>query len=201
MARCYLHKASGTLAGGEMRPAIPVTSVDILRRFVEHSNAIEDLTLPPYGPGTPEYDWHLATAEWVARTGSTDYVSIRSRLSGGAPVGIRTGDIEDVMVNAHVAPRPGIPLRTALDVLDETLRRQSPTADGAEYAMRIHDLFVLAHPFMDGNGRTARLLVNAVRLRSGLPWLIFDVGQRRAYHRRLDELTASNWQRVDAEED
>ena len=39
--------------------------------------------------------------------------------------------------------------------------------------------FLCIHPFQDGNGRTARLIENAVRLLVGLPWRIF--GYKESY--------------------
>jgi len=36
-----------------------------------------------------------------------------------------------------------------------------------EYAAIIHNKFVTIHPFLDGNGRTARLLMNLILLKSG----------------------------------
>lgn len=50
---------------------------------------------------------------------------------------------------------------------------ETPTVHPAEFAARLHHEFVLIHPFDDGNGRVARLLVNYVLLRSGyLPAIV-----------------------------
>lgn len=46
-----------------------------------------------------------------------------------------------------------------------TLRRLHPVA----YAAMLHLNLVTIHPFMDGNGRTARLLMNLALLQSGFP--------------------------------
>jgi Fic family protein len=44
---------------------------------------------------------------------------------------------------------------------------ESPTLHPAAFAAKLHHDFVLIHPFDDGNGRVARLLVNYVLMRSG----------------------------------
>ncbi len=41
-----------------------------------------------------------------------------------------------------------------------------------ELGARFHHRFVQIHPFHDGNGRTARLLMNAILMRAGYPFLI-----------------------------
>lgn len=48
-------------------------------------------------------------------------------------------------------------------------------------AARAHLEFVAIHPFSDGNGRTARLLMNLLLLRAGYPIAIIANTQREAY--------------------
>ena len=49
-----------------------------------------------------------------------------------------------------------------------------------------HWLFGYLHPYADGNGRSARLLMNLLRLEAGLPWLIVAVESRSDYLEALD---------------
>ena len=53
-------------------------------------------------------------------------------------------------------------------------------------AARLHVDFVGIHPFVDGNGRTARLLMNCELLRCGYLPVILCVEQRLAYYDTLD---------------
>jgi Fic family protein len=53
-------------------------------------------------------------------------------------------------------------------------------------AARLHTLFVGIHPFTDGNGRTARLLLNLELLKNGFPTVIIPVEKRLAYYQMLD---------------
>jgi Fic family protein len=50
---------------------------------------------------------------------------------------------------------------------------ESPTLHPVAFAAKLHHDFVIIHPFDDGNGRVARLLVNYVLMRSGyLPLIV-----------------------------
>lgn len=53
-------------------------------------------------------------------------------------------------------------------------------------AARLHVEFVKIHPFVDGNGRTARLLLNLELLKAGYPAIVLPVTRRLAYYETLD---------------
>jgi Fic family protein len=55
-----------------------------------------------------------------------------------------------------------------------------------ERAARVHSDFVKIHPFVDGNGRTSRLLMNLELLKSGFPPVVLPVERRLAYYEALD---------------
>ena len=55
-----------------------------------------------------------------------------------------------------------------------------------ELAARTHADFVKIHPFMDGNGRTARLLMNFDLMRKGFPAIVLPVERRLAFSAALD---------------
>ena len=57
-------------------------------------------------------------------------------------------------------------------------------------AAELHYNFVAVHPFGDGNGRTARLLMNLHLLRRGFPHAIVPVERRAEYLAALDEANA-----------
>jgi len=58
-----------------------------------------------------------------------------------------------------------------------------------EFATSIHTKLVAIHPFIDGNGRTARLLLNAILLKNELPPLIVNFADKQRY---LTALSSSN---------
>lgn len=49
-----------------------------------------------------------------------------------------------------------------------------------------HFMFVYIHPFMDGNGRTARFLMNLMLAAGGYPWLVIPVERRNDYMEALE---------------
>jgi Fic family protein len=57
-------------------------------------------------------------------------------------------------------------------------------------AAELHYNLVAVHPFVDGNGRTARLLMNHHLLRLGYPHTIIEVGKRAEYLSAFEEADA-----------
>jgi Fic family protein len=58
------------------------------------------------------------------------------------------------------------------------------------HAAELHYNLVTVHPFNDGNGRTARLMMNYHLLRRDFPQTIIDVNRRGEYLTALDEANA-----------
>ncbi|MBN1659434.1 MAG: Fic family protein, partial [Anaerolineae bacterium] len=54
-----------------------------------------------------------------------------------------------------------------------------------ERAALAHHRLAAVHPFIDGNGRTARLVMNLLLLRDGCPPTIILCANRRQYYRAL----------------
>lgn len=61
-----------------------------------------------------------------------------------------------------------------------------------EYAAMIHVNFVRIHPFIDGNGRTARLLMNLALLQAGYNITIIPPVVRREYITKLNNFDKNN---------
>jgi Fic family protein len=54
------------------------------------------------------------------------------------------------------------------------------------YAALAHHRLAAIHPFEDGNGRTARLLMNLLLMQKGYPLVVILKNDRRKYYRALD---------------
>ena len=50
-----------------------------------------------------------------------------------------------------------------------------------------HFIFVYIHPYMDGNGRMARFLMNAMLAGGGYPWTVIPVERRDEYMQALEQ--------------
>ena len=56
----------------------------------------------------------------------------------------------------------------------------------------LHGEFVKIHPFIDGNGRTARLLLNFELIQSGYPPIVIKIENRADYYDALDKAHTTN---------
>src|SRR5690606_39168411 len=56
-----------------------------------------------------------------------------------------------------------------------------------ERAALVHSEFVKIHPFVDGNGRTSRLLMNLELMKAGFPVTVIEVDERLVYYEALDK--------------
>ena len=64
--------------------------------------------------------------------------------------------------------------------------------DVIELASIIHHKLVYIHPFFDGNGRTARLIMNLILMQGGYPLVVVLKNDRKKYYRVLSEADKDN---------
>ena len=80
------------------------------------------------------------------------------------------------------------PLKVA-DLMDEFVAwlGEPPEDHSIEFAAEAHYRLITIHPFVDGNGRTARLLMNLLLMMSGYPPAIIRTRDRLRYISALEE--------------
>ena len=99
-----------------------------------------------------------------------------AQLAGyrNAPVYIRGSQHVPMSVEA---------VRECMPVFFELLRAET---NPAVRVVLGHFIFVFIHPFLDGNGRTARFLMNVMLAAAGHPWTVIKVENRDAYMAALE---------------
>lgn len=85
--------------------------------------------------------------------------------------------------SSHV-PLPPHAIADAMDALFECI---SEEPDARAKAIVAPFLFTYIHPFPDGNGRTARFIMNALLAECGAPWTVIPVARRDEYMNALEE--------------
>ncbi len=167
--------------------------ISLLRRHVRESNLIENIR---YRSGVRLVSSHVNAAIQVvrhtARRELLDTLYIHSLLCRGTSMESFGGKKRDcnVCVGKHDMPRwRQVPWllnewRAAVSDYDKDWRKLS-RKKRARNARILHDLFLCVHPFEDGNGRTSRLILNMIRLRWGLGWLVIENRRKQSYYRQI----------------
>src|ERR671919_525820 len=86
----------------------------------------------------------------------------------------------------HLPPNSSA-LRDAMPVFFEMLTQED------EPSVRVvlgHFIFVYIHPYMDGNGRIGRFLMNVMLAAGGYPWTVVPLERRDGYMAALEEASA-----------
>lgn len=89
--------------------------------------------------------------------------------------------------NAEHVPPPATAARELMPALFDLLADEP---DAGVRAVLGHFCFVFIHPYMDGNGRVGRFLMNTMLASGGYPWTVIRVERREGYMRALDAASA-----------
>lgn len=93
----------------------------------------------------------------------------------------------------HVPPQPYM-VRKEMESLFIWFNENKSTLHPVLLAAEMHERLVTIHPFIDGNGRTARLLMNLILLQNGFPIAILkgDAQSRLIYYKALETAQVEN---------
>ena len=72
------------------------------------------------------------------------------------------------------------------DLITEFFKLLEREEDPAVRVVLGHFIFVFIHPYIDGNGRMGRFLMNAMAAAGGYPWIIIPVEKRNKYMSTLE---------------
>lgn len=98
--------------------------------------------------------------------------------------GYRNGPVY-IRQSKHVPP----PREAVLDATEKLFDLIAAEPHAAARAVLAHHLFAFIHPYVDGNGRMARFLMNVLLVTAGYPWTVVRVKRRAQY---LDALEAAS---------
>jgi len=87
----------------------------------------------------------------------------------------------------HVPPNREA-VRDTMPALFELLRAEKEPSIRAVLG---HFIFVYIHPYIDGNGRVGRLLMNVMMASGGYPWTVIPVQDRAAYMNALEKASVA----------
>ena len=103
-------------------------------------------------------------------------------LQPGDLAGYRNGPVY-IRRSMHVPPNRDA-VRDAMPAYFDLLREET------EASVRVvlgHFIFVYIHPYMDGNGRMGRFLMNSMMASGGYPWTIIPLEKRAEYMASLEQ--------------
>ena len=96
--------------------------------------------------------------------------------------GYRNGQVY-IQQSMHV-PLNRDAVRDAMPAFFDLLTQET---DPAIRVVLGHFIFVYVHPYMDGNGRMARFLMNTMMAAGGYPWTVIPLSERKAYMESLEK--------------
>jgi hypothetical protein len=165
-----------------------------LTEFVFHSNWIEGYPPYEYNELSPLFRNHLAAAKRVVASQEWDPQVLHTILFGGTGLGfLNPADVGifrrvQVYIGDFYPPSPGDHLLRHVTRWKARVEAGPGDGDTEQWCWSVHDEYECCHPFVDGNGRTGRLILNALRLKYGLPWLIVHQGdEQQKYYRHIGD--------------
>lgn len=101
------------------------------------------------------------------------------------------GKYRDVNVfitgSKHVPPMNSLVPPRMRELIDWLYSEGAQNLHPIERAARFHHDFVYIHPFIDGNGRTGRLLMNLLLMQDGYPITVIKTARKHEYYKALEK--------------
>jgi Fic family protein len=113
-------------------------------------------------------------------------------------IGYRTSDVHVLRANFESTPAPYV--KTDMALLLKWYEKNRGKMHPLVLAAIFHHKLEKIHPFMDGNGRTGRMLLNYILLRNGYPPIVVHKKARASYLAALRDADKSGLNDADAKE-
>jgi Fic family protein len=84
-----------------------------------------------------------------------------------------------VYVGGHIPPPPSEVAMQVSELISWLRSQDALQMHPIRYAALAHYKLVYIHPFLDGNGRTSRLLMNLILMQAGYPPVIIPKQERQ----------------------
>jgi len=124
--------------------------------------------------------WNIKNMHQLVLKGIADRIAGKYRQVNVRIVGASHTPPDHLHVGGHMA------------ALEQWYKGEAQQMHAIERAAHLHTRFVEIHPFEDGNGRTARLLLNFELMKNGYPPAIIESNNRKAYYSALDDFCTEN---------
>ncbi len=145
-----------------------------------------------YGHALNPGDWAAETALTLAEVRHVHELALGpvwgvashpNALPSEGPGSFQQRDIEPFP--GGMVPPSWVEVQAAITDWTRSLSSVRPSANAVASLVAAHDAFARIHPFFDGNGRTGRLLLNLLLVRSGYPPAVIYTRDRNRYLRAL----------------
>jgi len=110
-------------------------------------------------------------------------------------LGYRTSDVRVIKSNFKATPAPYV--KTDMNLLLKWFNENREKLHPLVLASIFHHKFEKIHPFMDGNGRTGRMLLNYILLKKDYPPVVIRTKSRKTYLDALKKADKNNLTKVD----
>lgn len=178
---------------------------ETLIKFVKESNKIENMTVRA---NQHLFVDHLFAANFVVDKAKNEKMATPEEIhkilmkrvgQQNYRITFVPGEFRKVFVRVgpYLKPDPKI-VPTLIKKWNKNVERFLKTADSITLEEKeniswyYHYWFEAIHPFLDGNGRSGRLVLNNIRLLIGLPWLIVDSEKKWEYFEKIRDWEIEN---------
>ena len=102
-----------------------------------------------------------------------------------------------VITGTDFVPPPPTAVAREMEKFAQSLPALKEQLHPVHYAARLHGELVNVHPFVDGNGRTARLLMNLALMQSGYPITVIPPVVKGDYITAISDTNKGDYRRLD----